>query len=132
MRSVYVAGGAHTPFIGKFHPDFIWRKHPDFGVRENPDTEGYLRTVAVSVLEEFGVAGDVFDRVVAERRLTEIDQLGLKLLLPGGQQPLRIPIVTQPPELLGTPRLGVIHLDVGPFVSSWIGPARMFGRPEAA
>ena len=62
MRSVYVAGGVHTPFIGKFHPDFIWKKHPDFGRKENPDTEGYLRIVGQAIAQEFGIDGSEFQR----------------------------------------------------------------------
>lgn len=46
-RRVFVAGGAHTTFIGKGHPDFIWKRHPDFGVRENP-TLRQLLTQAVT------------------------------------------------------------------------------------
>jgi acetyl-CoA acyltransferase len=62
MRSVYVAGGVHTPFIGKFHPDFIWKKHPDFGLKENPDTEGYLRMVGEAMGQQFGIDGSEFQR----------------------------------------------------------------------
>ena len=36
-RRTFIAGGAHTPFIGKGHPDFIWKRHPDFGVKVNKD-----------------------------------------------------------------------------------------------
>lgn len=50
MRSVYLAGGAHTNFIGKFHSDFIWKKHPDFGKKENPTLEWYLHNAAIEAL----------------------------------------------------------------------------------
>lgn len=62
MRPVYLAGGAHTPYIGKFHPDFIWRGHPDFGTRDNPDTEGYIRQVVPAALGALGVDGTVVDK----------------------------------------------------------------------
>ncbi len=62
MRSVYVAGGVHTPYIGKFHPDFIWKKHPDFGVRDNPDTEAYLYRMGHEIMDLFGIDGSEFDR----------------------------------------------------------------------
>lgn len=55
-RKVYLAGGAHTPFIGKFHPDFIWKGHADFGKRENPTLEDYTRKPALEALHEAGVA----------------------------------------------------------------------------
>jgi acetyl-CoA acyltransferase len=42
MRRIFVAGGAHSAFLGKGHPDFIWKRHPDFGKRENPDLMGHL------------------------------------------------------------------------------------------
>ena len=63
-RSVYVAGGAITPFTGKFHPDFIWKGHPDFGKRENPTIEELIHTVAKKTLEETGVEGVHVDRGV--------------------------------------------------------------------
>ncbi len=56
MRKVYIAGGAHTKFIGKFHPDFIWKQHPDFGKRENPDTSHYIQAAALAALEDAGAA----------------------------------------------------------------------------
>jgi acetyl-CoA acyltransferase len=55
-RKVYLLGGAHTPFIGKFHPDFIWKGHPDFGKRENPTLEDYTRKPALDALAEAGLA----------------------------------------------------------------------------
>ncbi len=62
MRPVYIAGGAHTPFIGKFHPDFIWKGHPDFGTRENPDTEAYIRSVVPAALSHAGGDGGAVDK----------------------------------------------------------------------
>ena len=62
MRPVYVAGGAHTPYIGKFHPDFVWKGHPDFGTRDNPDTEAYIRQVVPAALGGLGVDGTVVDK----------------------------------------------------------------------
>src|SRR5437588_9380577 len=61
-RKVYLAGGAHTPFLGKFHPDFIWKNHPDFGKRENPTLEDYTRKPALEALQEAGVAARDVDK----------------------------------------------------------------------
>ncbi len=54
-RRVYVVGGAHTSYLGKFHPDFIWKKHPDFGVRENPTIEETLRDAVQRAFAATGV-----------------------------------------------------------------------------
>ena len=61
-RKVYVAGAAHTPFIGKFHPDFIWKKHPDFGKRENPSLEDYVHRAALGALEDAGANPNQVDK----------------------------------------------------------------------
>ncbi|MEZ6186552.1 MAG: beta-ketoacyl synthase N-terminal-like domain-containing protein [Planctomycetota bacterium] len=61
-RKVYVAGAAHTPFIGKFHPDFIWKKHPDFGSRENPSLEDYVHRAALAALEHAGAEPSQVDK----------------------------------------------------------------------
>ena len=61
-RRVTIAGGAITPFIGKFHPDFIWKKHPDFGKKENPSLEQLLHHVALGACEDVGVDPAVVDR----------------------------------------------------------------------
>lgn len=55
-RKVYLLGGAHTPFIGKFHPDFVWKNHPEFGKRDNPTLEDYTRKPALEALTEAGLA----------------------------------------------------------------------------
>jgi len=62
MRPVFIAGGAHTPYIGKFHPDFIWKGHPDYGTRENPDTEAYIRQVVPQALAAVGGDGGAVDK----------------------------------------------------------------------
>ncbi len=62
MRKIFIAGGAHTNYIGKFHPDFIWKKHPDFGTKENPDTNWYVHTAAQKALEAAGADAAVVDR----------------------------------------------------------------------
>ena len=61
-RLTYIAGGAHTPFIGKFHPDFIWKKHPDFGKRENPTLEEYIHSVVRDALDAVGLDPALVDR----------------------------------------------------------------------
>ncbi len=61
-RKTFVAGGAHTPYLGKFHPDFIWKNHPDFGKRNNPTIEDYLRIVTASALENTGIDPELIDK----------------------------------------------------------------------
>ncbi len=53
-RRVFVAGGAHTPFIGKGHPDFIWKRHPDFGKRNNPTLRELLTQAVADAAEATG------------------------------------------------------------------------------
>jgi acetyl-CoA acyltransferase len=55
MRRIFVAGGAHSTFLGKGHPDFIWKRHPEFGVRENPDFMGHLRTALNGLKDVVGI-----------------------------------------------------------------------------
>ncbi len=62
MRDVFVVGGAHTPYLGKFHPDFIWKKHPDFGTRTNPNTEQYIRTIVADTFAATGATGALVDK----------------------------------------------------------------------
>jgi acetyl-CoA acyltransferase len=54
-RRVFVLGGAHSGFTGKFHPDFIWKGHPDFGKRSNPTLEEHLKKAIVGALEKTSV-----------------------------------------------------------------------------
>lgn len=62
MRKVYIAGGAHTKYIGKFHPDFIWKKHPDFGQKENPTLEHYVMDAAVEALASVAATAAAVDK----------------------------------------------------------------------
>ncbi|MFH1130983.1 MAG: hypothetical protein V1754_06585 [Pseudomonadota bacterium] len=62
MRKVFIAGGAHTKFIGKFHPDFIWKKHPDFGKRDNPNLEWYIQEPAINALSESKIVAAAVDK----------------------------------------------------------------------
>ncbi len=62
-RRAFIAGGAHTPFIGKGHPDFIWKRHPEFGKRENPDLESLLQQVVDGTLADTGVDPADVDRL---------------------------------------------------------------------
>ena len=55
MGRIFVAGGAHSKFVGKGHPDFIWKRHPDFGVKENPDLKAHLSTALEGVKEALGL-----------------------------------------------------------------------------
>ncbi|MFQ5654611.1 MAG: hypothetical protein ACE5GW_07760, partial [Planctomycetota bacterium] len=71
-RPVYIAGGAHTPFIGKFHPDFIWKGHADFGKRENPSLEELIHGVARDALEAVGVEPRHVDRGVVGNFVGEL------------------------------------------------------------
>lgn len=62
MRKVFIAGGAHTKFIGKFHPNFIWKGHPDFGKRENPNLEWYVKEAALGALKHTDADPSVVDK----------------------------------------------------------------------
>jgi acetyl-CoA acyltransferase len=61
-RPVYLLGGAHTPFIGKFHPDFVWRGHPDFGKKQNPTIEEHLQKAVLDALAATGVAASAVQK----------------------------------------------------------------------
>jgi acetyl-CoA acyltransferase len=61
-RKTFVAGGAHTPYLGKFHPDFIWKGHPDFGKRNNPTIEDYLKTVTEAAFSNTGIDPESIDK----------------------------------------------------------------------
>ena len=62
-RRVFIAGGAHTPYIGKHHPDFIWAKHPDFGTRENPTYDALIRASVEATFADTGVNPADIDRL---------------------------------------------------------------------
>jgi acetyl-CoA acyltransferase len=62
-RSVFIAGGAHTPFIGKGHPDFIWKRHPDFGSKQNPGLRELLDQVVADTIADTGVDPERVDRL---------------------------------------------------------------------
>ncbi|MEL6343061.1 MAG: thiolase domain-containing protein [Myxococcota bacterium] len=62
-RRVFIAGGAHTPYIGKHHPDFIWKRHPDFGQRENPTYDALLREAVENTIKDTGVDPEQIDRL---------------------------------------------------------------------
>jgi len=64
QRSVYLAAGSITPFIGKFHPDFIWKGHPEFGKRENPTLENLIEQIVGETLQTAGIPGSAIDRGV--------------------------------------------------------------------
>ena len=61
-RAVYIAGGEHTPFLGKHHPDFIWKGHPDFGRRSNPTIDQHLHRAALGALEKTGVPAEAVQK----------------------------------------------------------------------
>ncbi|MEE8142880.1 MAG: hypothetical protein V3T77_07255 [Planctomycetota bacterium] len=54
-QPVYIAGGAHTPFLGKGHPDFIWKQHPDYGHRDNPTLEELIHRVTREAFSAVGI-----------------------------------------------------------------------------
>ena len=62
-RRVFIAGGAHTSFIGKGHPDFVWKGHPDFGKRENPTFEDDLKEAVEGCLDDTGADPAAIDRL---------------------------------------------------------------------
>jgi acetyl-CoA acyltransferase len=70
-RPVYVLGGAHTPFIGKFHPDFIWKGHPEFGKRENPTIEQHLTRAVREALEHTRVPAEAIEKGVVGNFVAE-------------------------------------------------------------
>ncbi|MFM7200621.1 MAG: thiolase C-terminal domain-containing protein [Myxococcota bacterium] len=61
-RKTFVAGGAHTSYLGKFHPDFIWKGHPEFGKKDNPTIEQYLKTITDATLASTGVDPELIDK----------------------------------------------------------------------
>jgi len=61
-RRVFLIGGAHSGFIGKFHPDFVWKGHSDFGKRQNPSLEQHLKTAIIHALEKTGVPATAIQR----------------------------------------------------------------------
>ena len=61
-KPVYVVGGAHTKFIGKFNPDFIWKKHPDFGKKENPSTLDYICNVTNKVIDDYDINAELIEK----------------------------------------------------------------------
>jgi len=61
-RPVYIIGGTHTPYLGKYHPDFIWKGHPEFSKRKNPTLEEHLRRAALGALADAGVSPERIER----------------------------------------------------------------------
>ena len=62
-RRAFIAGGAHTQYLGKGHPDFIWKRHADFGKRENPTLEDTLQEAVDGCLADTGVNPADIDRL---------------------------------------------------------------------
>ncbi len=62
-RRAFIAGGAHTSFIGKGHPDFVWKGHPDFGSRDNPTFEDDLKEAVHGCLDDTGADPATIDRL---------------------------------------------------------------------
>lgn len=62
-RRAFIAGGAHTAYIGKGNPDFIWKGHKDFGSRENPDIEQTLQAAVDGAIADTGVNPADIDRL---------------------------------------------------------------------
>ena len=58
-----------------------------------------------------------FDRVVAQRGAGKLDELGLQLLLLVGQDPLRIPLIAETPEVLFAPFFRLAHVL---FLAPWL------------
>jgi acetyl-CoA acyltransferase len=61
-RRVFVLGGAHSGFIGKFHPDFIWKGHPDFGKRSNPTIDEHIQRAVIGAFEKTGVPASAIQK----------------------------------------------------------------------
>lgn len=63
---IFVLGGGHSPYIGKFNNDFIWKRHPDFGKRSNPTIDEHLSISIQSALKNSNIgASDVDGGVVS-------------------------------------------------------------------
>jgi acetyl-CoA acetyltransferase len=62
-RRAFIAGGAHSSYIGKGHPDFIWKRHPDFGKRENPTLKDHLGDAVNGALADTGLDPALVDRL---------------------------------------------------------------------
>ncbi len=62
-KRAFIAGGAHTNFIGKKHPDFIWKRHPDFGKKENPTWEELLQEAVDGLIADTGLNPEDVDRL---------------------------------------------------------------------
>ncbi len=62
-RRAFIAGGAHTSFIGKGHPEFVWKGHPDFGKRDNPTFEDDLKEAVEGCLDDTGADPAAIDRL---------------------------------------------------------------------
>ncbi|MEZ4242038.1 MAG: hypothetical protein R3F59_38975, partial [Myxococcota bacterium] len=65
-RRVFVAGGAHTDFLGRGHPRWV---HPKQG--HNPSLEQHLQAAVRDGLAAAGARGDQVDRVVVSNFLGE-------------------------------------------------------------
>lgn len=63
IRRTFIAGGAHSPYMGKGHPDFVWKRHPDFGKRDNPSFTDHLRTAVQGAIDDTGVDPEAIDRL---------------------------------------------------------------------
>lgn len=61
-RSVYIAGQAITPFIGKGNPNFIGKGHPDFGNKENPTLEEHFAQAVKSLVDNYGIDPTLIQR----------------------------------------------------------------------
>ncbi len=72
LRPLYIAGGAHTPFIGQYHPDFIWKKHPDYGNRTNPTLEAHIHRVTRDALKSIRLDPKIVDRGVVSNFVGEL------------------------------------------------------------
>ncbi len=62
-RRSFIAGGAHSTYLGKGHPDFIWKRHPDFGKRENPTLEDHLKEAVDGAIADARLDPTLVDRL---------------------------------------------------------------------
>ncbi len=62
-RRAFIAGGAHSTYLGKGHPDFVWKRHPDFGKRDNPTLDEHLKEAVDGAIADSKLDPTLVDRL---------------------------------------------------------------------
>ena len=71
-RSVYVIGGAHSPYTGRGRPEFVSSGHPDHGHRANPTLEQHLAVAVRGALAACGADAGAIERAYVANFLGEL------------------------------------------------------------